>query len=454
MKPHSKKKTKAQIKSSSRYLAMKILVDVEQNNSYVNLQLAHVLNQVSLSDEDKGLLTELVYGVTQRQITLDYILKPYVTKKIPVWLRALLRLSIFQLLFLDRIPDYAVVNEASDITHLKGGQGLVNFVNGVLRNVVRYGQVQLNELNELPLTIQSVSLQTSMPVWLVKFLQKQYTLQVTKDIGQSLLEKPKLSIRVVNEAVLSILKEQYNAQDSVISPVAKRLDSGKILSSSLFTQGDVTIQDETSTLVAQVATIKASDNVLDTCAAPGGKTAHIASYVSSERGGKVMALDLHEHKLQLIKENVTRLHVDDRVQMIALDARQVDKQFDHSSFDVVCVDAPCSGLGLMRRKPDIKYSKQTNAIESLSAIQYDILKSANKVLKIGGSLVYSTCTLSYEENQQQVQRFLNEHPNYQIEPLTWMALPKDCYTDEGFIEVLPHLYQTDGFFIAKLNKLA
>ncbi|WP_240328856.1 16S rRNA (cytosine(967)-C(5))-methyltransferase RsmB [Granulicatella sp. zg-84] len=453
MKNKSIELTKAQRKKTVRYLAMKILVDVEQNQAYVNLKLDAVLKEVPLSTIDANLLTEIVYGVTQRRLTLDYLLEPYVKKAIPLWLRTILRLSTFQMIFLDKIPAYAILNEASEITKIKAGQSIVNFVNGVLRNIDRNGKERLSHLMMQPRTKEVVSLRTSLPMWLVTYFDTLYGLEETEKIGYSLLEKPYLSVRAYDvDKAINQLSQTFMCEKSPLAPNGIRIHSGHVAQTSLFLQGDITIQDESSMLVALCGALEESDKVLDACAAPGGKTTHIAHFLNKEKGGIVYALDLYEHKIKLIEENAKRLHVDDVVEAMIKDARDVSS-FSDNYFDKVFVDAPCSGLGLMRRKPDIKYSKVFDTISSLSAIQEDILESVFPKVAVGGRLIYSTCTVTLEENEKRMAQFLKTHTNFERVPLYDLKLPKECYTEYGEISILPHMFGTDGFYICCLKRI-
>lgn len=448
------KLTKSQRKQTPRYLAMTILVDVAQQNAYVNLQLAHILDTKKLSTEDANLLTELVYGVTQRQLTLDYLLAPFIKKEMPLWLRTTLRLAVFQLMYLDRVPDYAIVNEASEITRMKSGQSTVNFVNAVLRKVIQKGRQMLTELEQKELSVEKIQWLYSMPLWLVNYLAKQYTLDVVEQMAKSLLDKPDVSLRTFDrDALYDILvKEGYMVEKSVVSPIGLRLKKGNIVKSQWFEQGECTIQDDSSMLVGLAAQVKPSDVVLDACAAPGGKTTHLAHGLDAKQGGCVHACDLYAHKIDLIKENADRLQVFDRVKTYQLDAREVYQQFGENYFDVACVDAPCSGLGLMRRKPDIKYTKTQQDLGQLQRIQLSILEEVAKTLKSSGRLVYSTCTIATEENDEVVTKFLQSHPEFQVEVPKHLNLPDYCYTAQGGIQLLPHYFKTDGFYICVLKK--
>lgn len=429
------------------------MVDIEQNGAYSNIALNKALQENQFSKVDANLLTELVYGVTQRRLTLDYLLEPYITKKIPLWLRTNLRLGVFQLLFLSKIPEYAILNEASEIARLKAGQGIVNFVNGVLRQITRHGKERLDSLYHATLTRETVSLATSLPLWLVDFFLKRFTLEEVYRLGQSLLSKPALVVRTYQrDEHYQALSKQFACQKSKLSPVSIRISGGNVVETDLFINGEITIQDETSSLVGLIGQVKATDIVLDACAAPGGKTTHIASFLDKDKGGKVIALDIHEHKIELIKDNAKRLKVEDVVETKQLDAQEVSNAFASDMFDVAFVDAPCSGLGLMRRKPDIKYSKVTDTITQLTQIQKDILNSVAPCVKVNGRLIYSTCTLSREENEKTITAFLNTHDNYQRESLQWLNLPENCYNEQNAIEIFPHDYQTDGFYICALKR--
>lgn len=447
----SVQRSKTEKKKSVRYLAMHILNAVEQEGAYVNLKLSQVLSDVVLSQEDSNLLTEIVYGVTQRRITLDAIIDQYVHKRMPLWVRNVLRVAAFQLIFLDRIPDYAILSQASEIVHMKANAQMVAFVRGVIHSIAREGKQFYDDLMALEPTVERLAIQYSAPVWLVNYFVKHRGFEQAAQLFESLLSKPYIAVRTNgSREVMSQLSEQFVTQPSPLVPsFGVRVLSGQVAKSTLFESGQLTIQDETSMLVALAGELAVDDVVLDACAAPGGKTTHIAQFVTE---GSVTALDVHEHKLALIRENATRLHVCDRVHPQLLDARMVHQMFDAESFDKVFVDAPCSGLGLMRRKPDIKYTKLLDGIHDLSVIQRDILDSADAVLKVGGRLIYSTCTLTKTENQEMVQQFLQTHENYEIIPLHFLDLPKECYTKEGFVEIFPHYYNTDGFFIAVLQK--
>ena len=250
----------------------------------------------------------------------------------------------------------------------------------------------------------------------------------------------------VEEVQTLLREERVMVQESKLSPRAVIVEEGDLLGSKAFKDGIVTVQDESSSLVAQVGKLQPGYKVLDTCAAPGGKTTHFASYLVAEEGGLVEALDLHENKLRKIHQNAKRLGVEDRIHTHALDARKVGELFEKESFDAVFVDAPCSGLGLMRRKPDIKYTKNSEDLTKLQIIQLEILASVATMVKNSGKLIYSTCTINKSENEEVVLKFLANHPDFELQPIEEFG----CTNENPMLTILPHEYHTDGFFIARM----
>lgn len=446
------------IQQTSRYQAMTILEKIEKSGSYSNLLINDTISKRSLSSVDAHLLTELVYGVLQRKLTLDYYLTPFIKKnqKLDGWVRNLLRLSVYQMVYLERIPIHAVVNEAVEIAKKRGHfKGISQFVNGVLRNAERKGFPSIEAIKD---PIERLSVEVSMPKWLVEKFVREIGFEKTKALGLSLLLPSHPSARFnphfisMEEALSSMKEEGFSPRPSELSSVGIVADSGHFASSVLFKEGKLTIQDESSQLVAPALKVAPDHQVLDACAAPGGKTTHIAQYLSKDAGGKVTALDLHAHKVNLIKENADRLHVGEVVEGMTLDARQVDTVFADATFDRILVDAPCSGLGLMRRKPDIKYTKKESDFKQLQAIQLDILKQVAPKLKSGGLLVYSTCTITTEENDQTVAKFLTEQPEFERIPVEVEGKAKNCITDD-MLHIYPDDFYTDGFFICCLRKI-
>lgn len=448
---------KKNIEKTVRYQAMVILEKIEKSGSYSNLLINHTIETYRFNSVDARLLTELVYGVLQRKLTLDYYLSAFIKKNqsLDSWVRNLLRLSFYQMIYLERIPNHAIFNEAVNIAKKRGHfKGISQFVNGVLRNAERRGFLSIDAIQD---PIEKLSVEFSMPEHLVKKLTDELGIEKTRSLGLSLLEPSHPSARInselitMDEALRVMRSEGFDPYESELSNVGIVADSGHFVSSSLFKEGKLTIQDESSQLVAPALEVEPFHQVLDACAAPGGKTTHIASYLSEEAGGKVTALDLHAHKVKLIEENAERMHVKKIVNGQNLDARKVNTAFKDESFDRILVDAPCSGLGLMRRKPDIKYTKNEGDFVKLQKIQVDILTQVAPKLKKDGLLVYSTCTITNEENEQVISKFLKNQPNFSKVPIKVGENLQANIVDNA-LHIYPDDFNTDGFFICCLKR--
>ncbi len=444
------------MKKSVRYVALHALERVEKGGAYSNLLINDAILKGQLSDKDARLLTGLVYGTISRQLLLDYYLSPFLkgAKKVDTWVRLLLRLSLFQLLYLDKVPAHAILNEATEIAKVRGNIGIGKFVNGVLRNVQRKGVPAVTEIAD---PLERLATEISMPVWLTEKFVQQIGSEQTLKLGLSLFEVSHVSARVDlqsvtrEEAIATLSEDGIEAEKSIVSPFGIFAKKGFLAGSQLFRYGVLTVQDESSMLVAPALQVEKGMKVLDACAAPGGKTTHIATFLDAAAGGKVTALDIHQQKVQLIKENAARLRVEDVVTTQQLDAREAHEEFAPASFDRILVDAPCSGLGLMRRKPDIKYQKQASDFTRLPTIQREILDSVAQTLKPGGLLIYSTCTILKEENQDVVESFLQDHPDFKLVPVVANELITSKLVDE-MLTLYPQDFMTDGFFISCLKK--
>lgn len=445
-----------QIKKTSRFLAVELLEKVEKNQSFSNLLLSDTMETVLLSKEDRAFLTELVYGVIQNKRLLDYQLDPFIKKqkKMENWVRQLLRVSLYQMTKLDRVPVHAIVDEAVQIAKVRGHKGVSGLVNGVLRNINRKGVRSPEEIKD---PAGRLAVTYSYPDWIIHLLKEEVGLEETEKIVRSLSSRSKVSLRVnqarlsKKEAIAALEAEGFEVVESSVAEDGLISQNGLPVRTDLFQQGLITIQDESSMLVSEAMRVEESDVILDACAAPGGKTVHMATQLNAEANGKIVALDLHKNKIKKIKENSDRLGVTDVVETKALDARKSKDSFDSETFDKILVDAPCSGLGLMRRKPDIRYQKSLEDIYSLQKVQLDILTSVAPLLKKGGRLIYSTCTITTKENDDVVKRFINENNEFEIEPV-YVNNKELTLSDEGFLHLYPHLYGTDGFFIASLRK--
>jgi 16S rRNA (cytosine967-C5)-methyltransferase len=445
-------------KKQVREVALDILLRIEQNQAYSNLLLNQSIKREQLNDKDVGLLTEIVYGTIQRKNTLDYYLSQFVKgglKKLDPWVHVLIRLSLYQIIYLDRVPERAVVHEAVELAKKKGHKGISAMVNGTLRSFIREGIPTLDKVND---PIEKMSIELSHPAWLVERWIEQFGVEKTIAICEVNSIPPIVTARVnklmsedINNVIEQLAQEGVTAEIGDLSADAIKIKSGSLPNTKLYKEGWLTIQDESSMVVARALDPKPGDKVLDSCAAPGGKTTHIAERMTNQ--GEVHALDLHEHKITLIEEQAKRLKLS-IIKTIATDSRRANEIFAGESFDCILVDAPCTGLGVIRRKPDIKWQKKAEDIESIAAIQVDILQAVAPLLKKGGRLVYSTCTLDAVENQLVVKRFIEENSDFQLDISLKERLPEklEDFCDGGMMQLLPSDFQTDGFFIASLTK--
>ncbi|MEH6946300.1 16S rRNA (cytosine(967)-C(5))-methyltransferase RsmB [Bacillus sp. JJ634] len=444
-----------QTKKGVRDIALDILESVEKNQAYSNLMLNNVINKYQLSSADSGLLTEISYGTIQRKMTLDYFLKPYIKnpKKTQSWVINLLRMSVYQMVYLDKVPDHAILFEAVEIAKRRGHKGTTSMVNGVLRNIQRNGVASFEEIED---ESERLAIRTSHPIWLVKRWIEQFGFEKTEDMCEINLTAPLQTARVNvkkisrSELVSILIEEGYDVEASDILPEAIICYRGNLAHSESYKLGYLSIQDESSMLVAHALGASENDAVLDCCAAPGGKTTHIAEGLTT---GQVYALDLHEHKVKLIKDQAERLGLRN-VKTQAADSRHVQDLFNKEGFDRILVDAPCSGLGVMRRKPDVKYTKTKDDIIKLSSIQQKLLDAAAPLVKQGGRLIYSTCTVDREENDRVAAAFLESHPEFESDLSLKERMPEAIvpYVEEHRLQVFPQYFESDGFFIASFRK--
>lgn len=443
------------MKKNAREIALELLESIEKQQAYSNLLLNNAIKKYHLEKADARLLTELTYGTLQRKMTLDYYLKSFLRKgKIDLWVRQLLRLSLYQMVYLTKIPDRAVIHEAVNIAKKRGHKGIASFVNGVLRSIQREGIPSLDEIKD---DLERISIETSHPLWLVKRWVRQFGVEKAREICEENLRTPVQTGRVNEyltdvEEVISILNEEgFEVKRSEIIPSAIKCLRGNLANSNAFKNGLLTIQDESSMLVGYVLSPEKGEHILDCCAAPGGKSTHIGELLKNT--GSVTSLDLHEHKVKLIKENAERLKLSN-IKPRVLDSREASKVFESESFDKVLVDAPCSGLGVIRRKPDIKYVKTEEDVYALTSVQLQLLDEASKLVKKGGWLVYSTCSIDHDENEQVSKKFLESHPDFQADIEIINRVPKlvQPFVQNHMIQILPQDLGSDGFFIACFRK--
>lgn len=447
---------------SARETALSVLEKWEERQAYSNLLLNQILKESPLHERDKRLVTELVYGTIQRKNTLDWILNQLVKKGIrslEPWVRHLLRLGVYQLLYLDRIPERAAIYETVQISKKRGHRGISGLINGVLRSFARNRNKLLPKSD--PQTLTEKAIFYSHPEWMIKRMEKAYGESETKEALLSHHHPPRVSVRVnpLKITRTSFVKE-WNQTESGHAKMSAFTPEGVTISgggnpafTQWFQEGTFTIQDESSMLVAPVLSPEPGMKVLDVCAAPGGKTTHLAEIMKNQ--GEIVACDVHDHKLSLIESNALRLGIN-IISVRQTDGRKLSKHFQPGTFDAILLDAPCSGLGVIRRKPDLKWSKEAENIDALVELQKELLDAAAPLLKPGGVLVYSTCTWEPRENSEQIVSFLERHPDFQEDHRLMDKVPdvvKNRAQSGGFwIQILPHHFMSDGFFISRVIK--
>ena len=439
-----------------REAALDVLVKIEKNQAYSHLLLNDTRKKAGLDRRDSALLTEIVYGTIQRKLTLDFYLQPLIKKdlkKLDTWVLVLLRLSIYQMVYLDRVPERAVVHEAVTIAKNNGHKGISGMVNGVLRGFQRAERPSFEDIQD---PIERLSIETSHPVWLLKRWISQYGQEETRAMCiENLLPAP-VSMRVNqtkttrDDLLLQLEKEGIEAKPAELTSEGIIIEKGPVFETEAYLQGLMTAQDESSMMVALALSPEPGMDVLDTCAAPGGKTTHLAEQMNNQ--GSVLALDLHPQKVKLIQQQAKRLSLS-IIKAEAMDAR---KLVDHKElYDRVLVDAPCTGFGVLKRKPDIKWAKSERDVTQIATIQADILAAASTCVKKDGLLVYSTCTVDKAENEETIQAFIQNNPDFSLDETISERLPKHIVSkrlNQGMLTVLPQDYQSDGFFITALRR--
>ncbi|KRM13158.1 16S rRNA (cytosine(967)-C(5))-methyltransferase RsmB [Paucilactobacillus suebicus] len=441
-------------KQSVRFLALEALDKVLLSGAYSNLQLNQVIAQAHLSDADRRLLTNIVYGVIQHRITLEYWLAPFIKgKKLESWVQVLLLMSLYQYKYLDKVPEWAITDESIKIAKIKGHPGIRKLVTAVLHNILRQGVRSFDQLQD---QTTRLSTEYSVPSWLIDELASQYGDSKTHEILKKINQPAHQSIRVKQSAdteqvIKSLEDDGFSVKRSTVTSYALIISGKSAAESPLFRDGTITIQDESAMLAVDSMKINPGDQVLDACAAPGGKTIQIAEHLDINNGGKVTALDIHQHKIKLIKDNAKRMHTNSVIDAIQLDARKVSEKFADESFDRILVDAPCSGFGLIRRKPEIRYEKTLEDSFHLQTIQLNILDAVATKVKKGGIITYSTCTILQQENNQVVNKFLQSHPDFTLQKTeTSNQLFND--REDKTLTILPSDFDSDGFFVATLKR--
>ena len=438
-----------------RKLALEALYKIDNEEAYSNIVLDELLNKNrnALSNKDINFISELLYGVTTWKLTLDTIIQKYSKikiKKISPWVINILRMGAYQIVFLDKVPKSAAVNESVNLCK-KYGVKSVGFVNAILRKIEKKDYLELFEIKD---EIEKISKTNSMPQWIVKELAKEFDTEKVNEICENSNLKPKITIRVNNlkttksELIKKLQSKKIEEEEGILEDYLYLKNVKNITKLEEYKQGLFTMQDESAGLTALVLNPKEGENILDCCSAPGGKTTYIAEIMNNN--GNIIAWDLHKKRLEKVKENSKRLGIN-IIKTEVNDATVLKEEYIEK-FDKILIDAPCLGLGVIKRKPDIKWQRKFEDIIEISKIQEKILNICSKYLKKGGILVYSTCSIIQAENDIIIQNFINDSI-FDLEEINNINISKieNKIERKGVKKLYPN-EKMDGFFIAKLIK--
>lgn len=435
-----------------RWIVLKILDGIEFESIFVHEAIERFTADLDLNKQDRGFIKRVVFGTIENQIYIDYVINQYSkvkVKKMKPAIRHTMRLSVYQLLFMENIPESAVCNEAVKLIKKRKMYRLTGFVNGVLRQIIRSKEsIKLPDKAKEP--IRYLSIKYSFEEILLKYLLKEYTFEQLESILRISNEEAPITIRVqksrtTKEALIKALSEEgiETEEGQLVDGALHLLSIDHIMAIESFKKGLFQVQDESSMLVAEVGFEEGMETIIDVCSAPGGKTTHLADKLKGN--GRVIAFDLSDHKLELIKENVERLSLNN------VDVRQGDATVLNEELigkaDLVIADVPCSGLGIIRKKPDIKWRITPDIIKGLIPLQRKILDTVKHYVKPNGVLLYSTCTITKAENEENVQWFLEHNSEFE-------RVDIESYEtkESGYLQLYPVSNGPDGFFIAKLRR--
>lgn len=449
-----------------REIIIEILLELERTDGYVNLLLADVLEKYDyLEPREKAFIKRVTEGCVERKIQMDYVLdgiSKVPVKKMKPFIRALLRMSVYQILFMETVPDAAVCDEAVKLAKKRKFGSLQGYVNGVLRNLSRQKQsIVYPDVEKEP--VRAFSVLYSMPDWLTEHFLHLYGRETTEKVLRAFLERKPVTVRLEEsltekerKALLDSWKQKgVTVKEHPYLSYAVQIEKIEgIRHLSGYEEGLFAVQDVSSMLAVEAAGIGKGQTVLDLCAAPGGKSLHAASKLAG--AGSVLSFDITEAKLLRMEENRQRMRKENMKTAIG-DARIYREEL-YQSADVVLADVPCSGLGVIGRKPDIKYHVTKQSLAEITALQKEILQNAASYVKPGGILLYSTCTIVPQENERTVEWLCREFP-FAVESMRAQLpeeLPEELLeaADAGMLQLLPGVHESDGFFFARLRRMS
>ena len=444
---------------NERELVLDILMEVSEKGMYSHIVLREVLSKYQYMDKkERAFITRVSEGTLEHMLELDYILDQFskvkVRKMKPV-IRNILRSAVYQLKYMDTVPDSAVCNEAVKLAVRKGFVNLKGFVNGVLRNVAR----NLDNVKYPKEELQRLSVRYSMPEWILKLWLQSYDGATVERMLAAFQAETPLTVRcnlqhnAPEELVRKLTREGAVVQQHPYLPYAFTISGYDYLADlDSFQNGDFYVQDVSSMLVGEIASPKEGDTVMDVCAAPGGKSLHIAEKLNET--GRVQARDLSSYKVELIEDNILRSGFQN-IEAVVWDALELDESAKETA-DILLADLPCSGLGVLGRKTDLKYKATLENAQKLAELQRQILQTVQCYVKPGGKLLYSTCTIHAAENMENVDWFLEHFPAFSLMDIR-ESVPEELKGDvqnRGCLQLLPGVHQSDGFFIAAFQKKA
>jgi len=430
-------KEEEQPKSNIRYYVYKCLYNIYFKDAYSNIEIDHIIRENDISELDAKLLTNIVYGTLSHDRLLNWEISKLSEKAPKDQAKVILLMSLYQMKFLDRIPEFAIINEAVSIAKKEGGEAMGKFVNAILRESQRQ-HLSFSE-EDAKDQVEYLSIAYNMPIWVIKMLQTHYgkdkMIEILKD---SIVEAP-LSCRVNihKSSVEEILQNPDFVKGNLANNSVIYKGDAPIATTKEMKTGMISVQDESSQYVVEVLNPQDNQNVLDMCAAPGSKTQYMAELMHTT--GKVLAIDLHEHRVEIMKKYLKELGLTNTISVCYDSTKLHEKQKLIGTFDKVLLDAPCMGLGVIRRKPDIALGLKETSLDEIVALQRKLLDEAYLMLKVGGEMVYSTCSINKKENDSQVMEFIAKHPGM-----------KRIYERQIFVSD----YNSDGFYICKLVKEA
>lgn len=443
----------------TRELILGILLEVTRDGEYSHIALRNVLNKYQYLDKkDRAFITRVTEGTLERMIELDYIINQFskvqVNKMKPV-IRGILRSAVYQIKYMDSVPNSAACNEAVKLATKKGFAGLKSFVNGVLRNIERnLDHITYPDESNL---VEYLHVKYSMPKWILEQWLSVYEKDVVETMLQDFQREKPTTIRCnlqqmeKEELVESLKKEGVTVEEHPYLPYALQISGYNYLGDlKSFEEGAFYVQDSSSMLVAHIAEPKDGDTIIDVCAAPGGKALHMAELLRGS--GLVEARDLTDYKVDLIRDNIHRSGMTN-IDAVRWDATELDLA-SVGKADVVVADLPCSGLGVLGKKTDLKYKMTEETEADLVALQRKILSTVKEYVKSGGTLIYSTCTIHPGENLDNVHWFLEQYPEFHLVPIKERLCEelRGSVAEEGCLQLLPGIHKSDGFFIAKLQR--